>query len=78
MRWAATWHLWGEKRNANSGLVGKPGEKRPFGCSGRRREDSKMVHNEETAWYFVKCAILAQERYHWRDVVDTVANFMVS
>jgi len=47
--------------NANSGLVGKPEEKRPFGCSGRRRDDSKMVRDEETAWHFVKCAIVAQE-----------------
>ena len=78
MRWTATWHLWGEKRNANSGSVGKLEEKRPFGCSGCRWEGSKMVHNEVTVWYFVKCAILAQERYQWRAVVDTVANFLVS
>jgi hypothetical protein len=37
-----------------------------------------MVHNEETAWYFVKCAILCQESYQWHAVVDTVANFLVS
>jgi len=64
--------------NANSGLVGKREEKRPFGCSGRRREDSKMVNDEGTAWYFVKCAILAQESYQWRAVVGNVANFLLS
>lgn len=58
--------------------MGKSEGKGPFGCSGRRREGSKMVHNEETAWYFVKCAILAQESYEWHAVVDTVANFLVS
>jgi hypothetical protein len=58
--------------------VGKPEEKRPFGYSGRRWENSKMVHNEERAWYFVKRAILAQEMYQWRAVVENVAKFLVS
>jgi hypothetical protein len=65
----------GEKRNAYMILVGKPEGKRPLGRP-RRRWDIRM-DLREIAWGGMDWIDLAQDRDHWRALVNTVMNLRV-
>jgi len=64
----------GAKRNAYEILVGKPGRKIPFGRPRRRWEDSIRMGLREIGWEGVVWIQVAQDRYQWRDLVNTVMN----
>jgi hypothetical protein len=60
------------KRNTYRILVGKPEGNRPLGRSRRRWVDNIKVDLREIEWIN-----LAQDRDHWRAVVNTVMNLRV-
>jgi hypothetical protein len=68
----------GEKRNAYRSLVGKPEGKRPLGRPRRRWEDNIRMDLREIGWSGTDWIDLAQDRDHWRALVDTVMNLQVS
>jgi hypothetical protein len=67
----------GEKRNAYRILVGKPEGKRPFGRPRRRWVDNIKMDLREIGWGRVDSIDLAQNRDHWKALVNTVMNFWV-
>jgi hypothetical protein len=67
----------GEKRNAYRLLVGKPGGRRPLGRPRRRWADIIRIDLEEVGWGDVDWIGLAQDRYRWRALVNSVLNLRV-
>jgi hypothetical protein len=67
----------GEKRNVYRLLVGKPEGKRPLGRSRRRWMDNIKVDLLEIELNVVAWIFLAQDRYRWRAVVNSVMNLLV-
>jgi hypothetical protein len=64
----------GEKRNAYRILVGKPEGKRPLGRPRPRWVDNIKMDLREIGVDWVD---LAQDRDHWRALVNTVMNLRV-
>jgi hypothetical protein len=64
----------GEKRNVYRLLVGKPEGKRPLGRPRRRRMDNIKMDLLEIGLNFVDWISLAQDRYRWRALVNSVMN----
>jgi hypothetical protein len=56
--------------------MGKPEGKRPLGRPRRRWVNIKM-YLRETGWDDMDWIDLAQDRYQWRALVNTVTNFPV-
>jgi hypothetical protein len=54
--------------------VGKPGGKRPLGGSRSRLEDNIKMYLREIGWGIIDWINVAQERGHWRVLVDAVIN----
>jgi hypothetical protein len=67
----------GEERNLYKFLVGKPEGKRSFGRQRRKWEDGIRMDLREIGWWSVEWIHLAQDRYRWRAVVNTVMNLWV-
>jgi hypothetical protein len=67
----------GEKRNVYRLLVGKPEGKRPLGRPRRRWIDNIKMHLSEIGVNVVDCIGLAQDRYSWRALVNSVLNLRV-
>jgi hypothetical protein len=65
----------GEKRNVYRLLVGKPEGKRPLGRPRRRWIDNIKKDLLEIGWNVVDWIGLAQDRYRWRALVNSVMNF---
>jgi hypothetical protein len=68
------WHEWGEKRSVYRLLVGKPEGKRPLGRPRRRWIDNIKMDLLETELSFGDWIGLAQDRYRWRALVNSVMN----
>jgi hypothetical protein len=64
----------GEKRNVYRLLVGKPEGKRPLGRPRRRWIDSIKMDLLEMGVNVVDWIGLAQDRYRWRALVNSVMN----
>jgi hypothetical protein len=67
----------GEKRNVYRLLVGKPEEKRPLGRPRRRSMDNIKMDLLEIGVNVVDWIGLAQDRFRWRAVVNSVMNLRV-
>jgi hypothetical protein len=67
----------GEKRNVYRLLVGKPEGKRPLGRLRRRWIDSIKMDLLEIGVSVVDWIGLAQDRYRWRALVNSVMNLRV-
>jgi hypothetical protein len=67
----------GEKRNVYRLLVGKPGGKRPLGRPRRRWIDNIKMDLLEIGVNVVDWIGLAQDRYSWRALVNSVMNLRV-
>jgi hypothetical protein len=67
----------GEKRNVYRLLVGKPEGKRPLGRPRRRWIHNIKMELLEIGVSVVDCIGLAQDRYRWRALVNTVMNIRV-
>jgi hypothetical protein len=67
----------GEKRNVYRLLVGKPEGKRPLGRPRRRRMDSIKMELLEIGLNVVDWIGLAQSRYRWTPLVNSVMNLRV-
>jgi hypothetical protein len=61
-------------RNTYKIVVVKPERKRQLQRAGRRWEDSIKIYFKEIRCEDVNWIHLAQDRVHWRDVVNTVMN----
>jgi hypothetical protein len=68
----------GEKRSAYRILVEKPEGKRPLGRPRSRWEDNIRLDLREIEWGGMDWINLAQDRDHWRTLVNTVVNLRVS
>jgi hypothetical protein len=77
MRWAGHVARMGEKRNACRILVGKPEGKRPLGRPRCRWEDNIRMDLREIGWGGMDWIDLAQDRDHWRALVNTLMNLRV-
>jgi hypothetical protein len=77
MRWAGHVALIGEKRNVYRLLVGKPEGKRPLGRPRRRWIDTIKMDLLERGVSVVDWIGLAQDRYRWRALVNSVMNLRV-
>jgi hypothetical protein len=77
MRWAGHVARMVEKRNVYSLLVGKPEGKRPLGRPRRMWIDSIKMDHLEIGLSVVDWIGLAQDRYRWRALVNSVMNFRV-
>jgi hypothetical protein len=77
MRWAGHVERMGEKRNACRILVGKPEGKRPLGRPRRKWMDNSKMDLREIGWDGVDWIDMAQDRYQWRALVNTVLNLWV-
>jgi hypothetical protein len=62
----------GEKRNVYRLCVGKPEGKRPLGRPGRRWIDNIKLDLLEIGLNVVDWIGLAQDRYRWRTLVNSV------
>jgi hypothetical protein len=69
--------LMGENRNACSILMGKPEGKRPLGRPRRWWMDTIKMVLREIGWDSMDWIDLAQDRYQWRALVNTVINLRV-
>jgi hypothetical protein len=67
----------GEKRNVCRLLVGKPEGKRPLGRPRRRWIDNIKMVLLEIGWGGIDWIGLAQDRYRWRALVNSVMNLRV-
>jgi hypothetical protein len=67
----------GEKRNVYRLLVGKPEGKRPLGRPRRRWIDNIRMDLLEMGLNVVDWIGLAQDRYRWRALVNSVMNLRV-
>jgi hypothetical protein len=67
----------GEKRNAYKILVGKPKGKRPQGRPRHRWVDNNKMDLREIEWDGTDWIYLAQDRDHWRALVNTAMNFRI-
>jgi hypothetical protein len=65
----------GVKRNAYRILVGKPEGKRPLGRPRCRWVDNIKIDLREIEWCCMNWTDLAQDRDHWRALVNTVITF---
>jgi hypothetical protein len=74
MRWAGHVARMGEKRNMYRLLVGTPEGKRPLGRPRRRRIDNIKMDLLEIGLNAVDWMGLAQDRYRWRALVNSVMN----
>jgi hypothetical protein len=77
MRWAGHVARMGAKRNVYRLLVGKPEGKRPLGRSRRRWIDNIEMDLLEIGLSVVDWIGLAQDRYRWRALVNSVMNLRV-
>jgi hypothetical protein len=77
MRWAEHVARMGEKRNPYKILMGKPEGKRPLGRSRHRWVDNIKIDLRELGWDGMDWIDLAQDRYQWRALLNTVMNFRV-
>jgi hypothetical protein len=77
MRWAGHVARMGEKRNVYKLLVGKPEGKRPLGRPRRRWMDNIKMDLLEIGLNVVDWIDLAQDRYRWRVLVNSVMNLRV-
>jgi hypothetical protein len=77
MTWAGHVARIGEKRNAYRILVGKPEGKRPLERPRRRWVDNIKKDLRDIGWDRMDWLDLAQDRFHGRDVVNTVMNLQV-
>jgi hypothetical protein len=77
MRWAGYVARMGEKRNVYRLLVGKPEAKRPLGRPRRRWINDIKMDLLETGLSVVDWIGLAQDRYRWRALVNSVLNLRV-
>jgi hypothetical protein len=78
MRWAGHVTLKGEKRDTCRRFVGKPEGKRPLGRPRHRRMDNIKMDFREIEWAGMDWIDLAQNRDHWRGLVNTVLNLRLS
>jgi hypothetical protein len=67
----------GARRNAYRILVGKPEGKRPLGRPRRRWVDNIKRDLIEIGWDGMDWIDMAQDRDHWRALVNTVMNLRV-
>jgi hypothetical protein len=67
----------GEKRNVYRLLVGKPEGKRPLGRPRRRWMDNIKMDMFEIGLNIVDWIDLAQDRYRWRALANSVMNLWV-
>jgi hypothetical protein len=77
MRWTGHVARMGEKRNVYRLLVGKPEGKRPLGRPRCRWIDNIKMDLLEMGVSVVDWIGLAQDRYRWRDLVNSVMNLQV-
>jgi hypothetical protein len=77
MRWAGHVAQMGEKRNVYRLLIGKPEGKRPIGRPRRRWIDNITMALLELGVSVVDWSGLAQDRYRWRALVNSVMNLRV-
>jgi hypothetical protein len=77
MRWAGHVARMGEKRNVYRLLVGKPEGKRPLGRPRHRWIDNIKMDLLEIGVSVVDLICLAQNRYRWRALVNSVMNLRV-
>jgi hypothetical protein len=77
MRWAEHVARMGEKRNAYRILVGKPEGRRPLRRPRRKWVDNIKIDLREIGWDGVDWVDLAQDRDHWRALVNTVMNLRI-
>jgi hypothetical protein len=77
MRWTEHVARMGEVRGAYNILVGRPERRRPLGRPRCRWEDKIKMDLGETGFGDVDWIHLAQDRYRWRAVVNTVMNLRV-
>jgi hypothetical protein len=74
MRWEGHVACMGEGKNVFRVLVGKPKGKRPLERPRCRWEDGLKMDLREIGWGDVEWIHLAQDRDHWRAVVNAVMN----
>jgi hypothetical protein len=77
MRWAGHVAQMGEKRNVYKLLVRKAEGKRPLGRTRRRWIDNIKMDLLEIGLSVVEWIGLAQDRYSWRALVNSVMNLRV-
>jgi hypothetical protein len=77
MKWAGYVAQIGEKRSVYRLLVGKPEGKRPLGRPRRRWRDNIKMDLLEIGLSVVDWIGLAQNRYRWRALVNTMMNLRV-
>jgi hypothetical protein len=77
IEWAGHVVRMGEKRNVYSLLVGKPEGKRPLGRPRRRWTDNIKIDLLENGLSVVDWIGMAQDRYRWRALVNSVMNLRV-
>jgi hypothetical protein len=68
----------GEMRNTYKILVRKPEGNSPRGICWRRLDDNIRLDLRETGWERVDWMYLAQNRYQWRALVNTVTSLRVT
>jgi hypothetical protein len=77
MRWAGYMTRMGEKRTVYRLLVGKPEGKRPLGRPRCKWIDNIKMDLLEIGLNVVDWIGLAQDRYRWRAVVNSIMNLRV-
>jgi hypothetical protein len=77
MRWEGHIARMGEKRKVYGLLVGKPEVKRPLGRLRRRWIYKIKMYLLEIGLNVVDWIGLAQDRYKWKALVNSVMNFRV-
>jgi hypothetical protein len=77
MKWSGHVARMGEKRNVYRLLVGKPEGKRPLGRPRRRWMDNIKMDRLEIGLNVLDWSGLAEDRYRWRALVNSVINLRV-
>jgi hypothetical protein len=67
----------GVKRNAYRILVGKPEGKRPIGRRRSRWVDNNKIDLGDIEWGVMDWIDLAQDRYQWKALMNTIMNLRV-